>query len=187
MDLTTLDCRAVPGSDIAAVLIHPHPDFGGDRFNHVVDAIYRALPADGVTVARFDLSSSDAQQARSDTVAVMDSISVRRVVLVGYSFGADVALGIDDARVVGWFALAPPLRFGGMPSIAVDDRPKALLLPEFDQFSPPDRVEELTSAWTSTTVAIIPGADHFLNGYSGAVAEAVRRWVVPLAASDSTS
>ena len=47
MDTTTLDYEAVPGVPLAAVLLHPHPDMGGDRFNHVVDAMYRALPPAG--------------------------------------------------------------------------------------------------------------------------------------------
>ena len=31
-------------------------------------------------------------------------IGTPRVVLVGYSFGADVALGVADSRIAGWFA-----------------------------------------------------------------------------------
>jgi alpha/beta superfamily hydrolase len=186
MDLTTLELRTAPGSTIAAVLIHPHPDFGGDRFNHVVDAIYRTLPAAGASVARFDLSGAVPEQARADTLEAMDRIGAGRVALVGYSFGADVALGVDDGRVVGWFAVAPPLRFSGFSSVAIDSRPKALLCAELDQFSPPERAQEITSGWENTSVATIAGADHFLNGHSGAVAEAARRWVTGLGRGDSS-
>jgi uncharacterized protein len=180
VDLHTLDHVAVPDATLTAVLVHPHPHMGGDRFNHVIDAVYRALPGGGVSVARFDLSSADAREARSDTLAVIDAIAAERVALVGYSFGADVALGIDDARVVGWFAVAPPLRLEEFDAVAMDERPKALLVPQFDQFSPPERVAELTGEWHRTTRATLDGADHFLAGYGAAVAEAVRAWILLL-------
>jgi alpha/beta superfamily hydrolase len=181
VDVTTLDYEAVPHATIAAVLVHPHPDMGGDRFNHVVDAIYRALPPAGLSVARFDLSSSDPEQAHADTLLAIDTIGVPRVALVGYSFGADVALGMADPRIAGWLAVAPPLRFGGFGPIAADPRPKVLLVPELDQFSPPDRVNELTSGWSNTRLTSLSGADHFLNGHSRPVAEAVCAWVGGLA------
>lgn len=182
MDVTTLDFQAVPDAPIAAVLVHPHPDMGGDRFNHVVDAIYRALPPAGLSVARFDLSSSDPGQAHADTLLAIDMTGVPRVAMVGYSFGADVALSVVETRVAGWFGVAPPLRFGEFEAIGVDPRPKILLAPELDQFSPPDRVRELTAGWSNTRVMTLSGADHFLNGQSGAVAEAVRAWVAGLVA-----
>jgi alpha/beta superfamily hydrolase len=187
VDVTTLDYEAVPEATIVAVLVHPHPDMGGDRFNHVVEAIYRALPPAGLSVARFDLSSSDSKQAHADTLLAIDMVDEPRIAIVGYSFGADVALGVADDRIAGWFAVAPPLRFGGFEAIAADPRPKVLLVPELDQFSPPARVSELTSGWSNTDVSSLSGADHFLNGHSRAVAEAVRSWVAGLAAGADRS
>jgi alpha/beta superfamily hydrolase len=182
VDVTTLDYEAVPDATIAAVLVHPHPDMGGDRFNHIVDAVYHALPPAGVSAARFDLSSSDPSQAHADTLLAIDMIGVPRIALVGYSFGADVALGVVDTRLAGWFAIAPPLRFGEFEMIGADARPKVLLVPELDQFSPPARVSELTSGWSNTRVLNVSGADHFLNGHSRAVSESVRNWIAELAA-----
>jgi uncharacterized protein len=170
----------VPGADLTAVLVHPHPHMGGDRFNHVIDAVYRTLPSAGVSVARFDLSSADAREARSETLTTVDTIAAGQVVLVGYSFGADVALGIDDPRVVGWFAVAPPLRLEDFDAVAMDVRPKALLIPQHDQFSPPDRVAALTGTWLKTTRTTLDGADHFLVGHGADVAKAVQTWVLRL-------
>jgi hypothetical protein len=181
VDVTTLDYEAVPGAIIAAVVVHPHPDMGGDRFNHVVDAIYRALPPAGLSVARFDLSSSDPEQAHADTLLAIDMVGVPRVAMVGYSFGADVALGVVNDRIAGWFGVAPPLHYGGFEAIAADPRPKVLLVPELDQFSPPARVRELTSEWSNARVTSLSDADHFLNGHSRPVAEAVCSWVAGLA------
>lgn len=155
---------------------------GGDRFNHVIEAMYRGLPAAGVSVARFDMSSADPEEARSEAMAALDTVGAAEVALVGYSFGADVALGIDDRRAVGWFAVAPPLRLGAFDAVAVDPRPKALLVPERDQFSPPDRARQLTANWRHTTVATLDGADHFLGGHATLVAQAVEAWILSLPA-----
>lgn len=177
MDPTAIDHEAVPGAARTALLLHPHPDMGGDRFNHVIEAIYRSLPGAGVSVARFDLSSSEPGRARVETLAALDLVDAVRVVLVGYSFGADVALGVDDRRVEGWFAIAPPLRLAGADAVAADERPKALLVAERDQWSPPGHVREQTAGWTNTTVTVLEGADHFLNGHGAAVAATVREWM----------
>ena len=37
-------------------------------------------------------------------------------------------------------------------------------MPEHDQYDPPDRVRATTASWANTTVAVLPGADHFLGG-----------------------
>ena len=46
---------AVPdGARGGAVLLHPHPRFGGNRLNAVVAALFRSLPAAGIAALRFD-------------------------------------------------------------------------------------------------------------------------------------
>ena len=56
----------------AAVLLHPHPDMGGDRFNNVVSELYRALPPAGVTAIRFDFSSSKIDVSAEETIEALD-------------------------------------------------------------------------------------------------------------------
>jgi alpha/beta superfamily hydrolase len=99
------------------------------------------------------------------------------VVLVGYSFGADIALGTIDGAIAGWFAIAPPFQFGSDWPVARDERPKALLVAALDQFAPPERARVLTSGWANTRVESVAGADHFLNGHGAAVAGAVTAWM----------
>ena len=55
--------------------------------------------------------------------------------VVGWSFGGDMALSIDDPRVDGWVGIAPPLRFGSrFGAVAADPRPKHLVLAQHDEF-----------------------------------------------------
>jgi alpha/beta superfamily hydrolase len=174
-----------------AVLLHPHPDMGGNRFNSVVEAFYRALPAAGVSAARFDFPSSDEDAAVARTVEVVRSIPARPLVLVGYSFGASIATLVSDDRLAGWFLVAPPFGLiGSRPvPIADDPRPKALAVPQFDQFSPPSDVRRATGPWVNTTVEAVAGADHFLAGALDLVVTQLLAWLrspaVGMAGDDS--
>jgi alpha/beta superfamily hydrolase len=169
-----------------AVVCHPHPAYGGDRHNAVVDRIFHTLAAAGMTVLRFDFRPGvhgGEQGEQIDVVAGIDRVAAhlgpeRPLLLVGYSFGADIALSVGDERVAGWVAVAPPLRFGGEPRPAEgDERPVLVLAAEHDQFSPPERLREVAAAWPDATVTVVPGADHFLAGATGHVADEVLAWL----------
>lgn len=164
-----------------AVVCHPHPAYGGDRHNVVVDAIFQALGAAGATVLRFDFRPDGDNVA--DVVAGLDAVGQhvgtgRPLWLVGYSFGADIALGVGDERVAGWATVAPPLRFGpGARAAAGDPRPVLAVVPEHDQVNPPAVLRPAIAGWPDATVVVVPGADHFLAGATGRVADAVLTWL----------
>lgn len=162
------------------VVCHPHPQFGGDRFNPVVDAVFRRLPRLGFTTLRFDFRSAfgGGVDERLDVVAALDELErrgVRPLSLAGYSFGAAVALGTDDARVVALAAIAPPL---GMMETAVPVVPTLVLTPQHDQFAAPEVVGPIVDSWPGTRFEIIESVDHFLLGRAAAVAESVGDWLV---------
>jgi alpha/beta superfamily hydrolase len=164
-----------------AVLCHPHPAYGGDRHNIVVDALFRALPPAGVAALRFDFRGAGGGE-QEDVLGALDRLAAEvpgvPLWLVGYSFGADVALGVDDPRHAGWAAVAPPLRFGGTPAPARGDtRPALVLVPEHDAYSPPERTRAATATWPAATVEVVPMADHFLAGAAAGVAATVTAWL----------
>ena len=164
------------GPAATAVLLHPHPDYGGNRYHPVVDALYRGLPC---STLRFDFRSSDFELAASDVGEAIGLAPAGPVVLIGYSFGAAVALMVDDPAVLGWFLVAPPLRWTSPAALAAgrDARPKHVLVPEFDQYSPPALTSELVAGWPCTTMATLPGSDHFQMGRSDAVLGAAVEWL----------
>ena len=118
-----------------AVLLHPHPDMGGNRHHPVIDALYRdcrSAPCDSISPRR------RRPPPRPRYTEAIRLVGGRNVILLGYSFGADIALTIGDAGVLGWFLVAPPLRSPEHEaSAAADPRPKRLVVPEHDEFSPP--------------------------------------------------
>ena len=202
-EFRTMRLRASDGVEVAAdlavaaepwagaVVCHPHPAYGGDRHNIVVNRLFRVLANGGVTALAFDFRPGAGD---SDDGGIGADLDVRAAIaevaehlrpelplwLVGYSFGADIALSVGDERVAGWAAVAPPLHFG-TPALAGagDERPVLVLAPEHDQFSPPDRMREATTHWPNATVTVVPGADHFLAGAGAAadVATTVLAWL----------
>ncbi len=176
----SLDVSAADPARAFAVLLHPHPQYGGDRFHPFIDLLHRRLPAIGVSAVRFDFSSADPDAARAEVVGAIDEGTARwpgvPTFLVGYSFGAGVAAVTDDERVAGWYLLAPQVPSLSSSPIGRDTRPKAIAVPENDQFSPPRAVEQAVSEWVACTVTTLPGADHFL-GAVGPVVDGVVSWI----------
>jgi len=171
------DLAVAPGGWAGCVLLHPHPDMGGDRHNNVVDALYRALPAHGVSAARFDFTSSAFAVARDQAVEALSLLPADGTCfVVGYSFGGAVASLIDDARVAGWALVAPALTMVE-PVIAADARPKLVLAAEHDQWFTPAVLTGATADWATTERATITSADHFFGGRTDAVVERVLGWL----------
>src|SRR6478752_4139899 len=103
--MPTLMLHTADGQDLAAhlaeatatprgvaVVCHPHPLYGGNRFNNVVEALFGALPAAGFTTIRFDFRAAHDHGVaeRLDAIAAIDAVAGdgSPVVLAGYSFGA---------------------------------------------------------------------------------------------------
>jgi len=163
----------------AVVVCHPHPLYGGNRFNNVVEALFRALPAAGFTTLRFDFRGDhgDGKAERLDVIAALDALDetgAAPLLVAGYSFGAAVALGTADDRIAALAVIAPSLTM--LPS-AVPSVPTLVLAPEHDQFCPPDAATAIVDAWPDAELEIIESADHFLAGSTTRVAERFTGWL----------
>lgn len=177
----------VPTSPVgAAAVAHPHPLMGGDRHNPVVEALVRSLASAGLVVARFDFRGvgrstgvhDRGRAERLDMAAALHEVRAMSpngpMLAVGYSFGADVALSVDQPDVAARIAVAPPLSNLSDPCpAAIEAAPTTILSPAHDQFCPPDLARERTAGWASSTVIEVPGADHFLAGRLGVLADQV--------------
>lgn len=175
-DLLLPDLPCIGG----AVVCHPHPQFGGNRFNPVVEAVFRRLPQIGFATLRFDFRSSvDGGNAeRLDVVAALDELERRKIgpmVTVGYSFGAAVALSTDDDRITSIVAIAAPL---GMMTVDPPSVPVLAFVPQHDQFTDPDAARTATADWASIELRTVESADHFLVGQASTVSDAAAEWLV---------
>ena len=181
VQLTTSDGHVLP-ADLAvpppdrdpvgaAVLCHPHPQYGGNRFNAVVAALYEALPSAGYAALRFDFRRqfADGVGERLDVVAAIDHLDAVREVT-----GVPRFVGTDDDRIGKIIAVAPPLAVApvGAPRV-----PVLVLSPRHDQFSPPSLTEPIVATWPTADLEVIESADHFLAGHTRDVAERVVAWL----------
>ncbi|MCC5952649.1 MAG: alpha/beta hydrolase [Acidimicrobiia bacterium] len=193
---------ADPGDAVAAVLLaHPHPAQGGSMRSLVTSELFGSLPGHDLAVLRFNFRSVGSSEGthgggepeRVDIVAGLDSLAAavpdRPLVVAGWSFGADVSLAVTDERLAGWCAIAPPLRIldEDLFLAAHDQRPKLLVVPEHDQFNPPDHCRAKIEGWTATTMEVISGGDHFLVGRTAKVAKLVAEFAGELATAPKTN
>jgi alpha/beta superfamily hydrolase len=193
-DGLTLEAElAIPDgpSRAAAVLCHPHPQYGGTMRSIVIGALFESLPAAGVSCLRFnfrgveqstgtyDAGRGELLDVRAALAAMSDEVAAALpLVLAGWSFGADMALATVDDRLAGWLAIAPPLRFADeFGPVAVDPRPKQLVLGQHDEFRDPASVVEATEDWVATEIEVIAGASHFFVGRTDRVVSAAQAFV----------
>ena len=174
------DLVAPPTARLAVAVLHPHPDYGGDRFNPVVDACFQAALGAGWAAVRPDFSSSDPATARGEAGAALDLLpdGVPKAV-IGYSFGAALAAMLTDESITAWVLIAPPIATASSLPVGADPRPKLLLVPEHDQYCPPAAAAAATEQWDTTYVETVRGADHFLAGATAEVAKQAVTFLAP--------
>ena len=188
--LTTADGQELP-ADIevpdrdpigGVVICHPHPQYGGNRFNPVVDAVFRHVPTLGIAALRFDFRSEfgGGLEERRDVVSALDELEERSIsplAIVGYSFGAAVALATEDDRVRAIAAVAPPLTMMDVPTPTV---PTLVLMPRHDQFTEVEAASEIVASWPESEFRVIESTDHFIAGRTSQVAESAGTWMAGL-------
>jgi alpha/beta superfamily hydrolase len=173
-----------------AVLCHPHPQYGGSMRSLVTSELFQALPLAGVTCLRFDFRGvgessgafDDGIGERHDVRAALAYLGeldpTLPTYLVGWSFGADLALSIRDQGHAGWCAIALPLRWlDDADATGTDPRRKLVLLAEHDEFRPAGEVEAVTRQWAHTETEVIGGASHFFVGRTARLVERVQHWI----------
>ena len=179
-----------PGSSTqGAVITHPHPLYGGDMSNPVVEAITDAYRQKGFTTLRFNFrgtgnSTGTHDQGigeQTDVTAAVDFLrndGLSRIHLSGYSFGAWVnAMAVQNHLMVEDLTMvAPPVAF---ITFAADIRLPMLstvVAGSRDEFAPPEIIRPLLTSWNrDAAMEIIEGADHFFYGYLDAVTRILKR------------
>jgi alpha/beta superfamily hydrolase len=175
-----IDCSvddAAPAGAGIAIVAHPHPLFGGNRDNKVVQTLGRALHTLGYTVWLPDFRGvrasqgvhDDGQGEVDDLAAVLAQARLespaQAVVLAGFSFGSMVVTRLAT-RLTAQHAPAQRLILVGTATSRwqVDPVPADTLVIHGET----DEVVPLRSVldWArpqELPVVVIPGADHFFH------------------------
>jgi alpha/beta superfamily hydrolase len=160
---------ATTPSDTVAVILHPHPQYGGDMDNHVVLALAEVFREAGASTLRYNSRGTgdsggafDGRGAEVDDCLAAVAFAgaeagASRVVLAGYSFGAIVAaMASERASPVAIVLVSPP----GRASVRLPADVRALLVTgERDGIAPPDGLTAIATSPLHET-AVVPGADH---------------------------
>lgn len=165
------------------VITHPHPLYGGDMFNSVVETLYHVYHKNGYTTLRFNFRGVGKSQGsygkgageQKDVLAAHSHLmnsGMTKIDLAGYSFGAWVnALAArKDIPVRRMVMVSPPVAvidFGTVTSIPFL---KLVVAGDRDEFAPPELIRKMFTKWNPDAhFEIINGADHFYGGYLNAL------------------
>ena len=180
------------------VVCHPHPQMGGDMNNNVVMGACYSLFIAGIASLRFNFrgvgrSSGSYDEGRGEmddvlaaiaSAADQESIASDRVGLVGYSFGAGVAMKTaqrgDVAKalsLIGRARVDAEDDFSRIPSLPIQ-----FVIGDRDRLMPDEQFTDLQSRLTvPPEMHVIPGADHFFVGQERETSEHVtaffQRWL----------
>ncbi len=186
-----------------ALVCSPQPFLGGDLDTNVTRAVARALAAAGAPVLRFnyravgksrDVDPSRARfdwwrdvEARGDRAAVAEDAReafarasrwFEVTTVVGYSFGASVALdlALGAAPRATLVLVGPP--FGKIDFAALADHAgrAAVVVAGADELDPAPPRDALVARFPSAEITVFAGADHFFRGREDEVAEHVARF-----------
>jgi alpha/beta superfamily hydrolase len=171
----------------SVVLCHPHPLYGGDMYNNVVEALQAALARAGFSTLRFnfrgvggsggcyDEGAAEVEDVQA-AVAFAAGTETGPLYLAGYSFGAYAGVrGVaQDDRVKALVCISPPVALYDFVSLREEQRPKLIVTGKRDLICPVNDVEQLFLSLPQPKVLqIVGGADHFWWGIEDQVADYV--------------
>jgi alpha/beta superfamily hydrolase len=166
-----------PG-EMAVVVTHPHPFYGGDMYNNVVASIVDAYQSRGYATLRFnfrgvgqsDGSYDQGMGEEADVSAALGylcDLGKSAIDLAGYSFGAWV-----NARSLQGFSVAkriimisPPVNFMDFSFLEYNEKIQLVITGSEDDIAPPRMIKDMLPTWNpEANLEIIQGADHFYWG-----------------------
>jgi uncharacterized protein len=177
---------------LAAVVCHPHPLFGGTMHNKVVYQAAKTLHQHGVPVLRFNFRGAGLSEGahergegeRGDVRAALDYLakefSGRPILLAGFSFGSWVGLrvGCEDVRVRELIGLGIPVEKSDFEYLRGCAKPKLIIQGDNDQFGSRANVEALFKTLPEPKrLVFVEGADHFFTGKLSEMNAAMDAWL----------
>jgi alpha/beta superfamily hydrolase len=179
------------GRDRTALVLHPHPLYGGTMHNPVVYAAAHGLDDAGYETLRINFrgvgeSTGTYDEGRGeleDATTALDLLlserteKPRELLVAGYSFGAATALRLAyrDPRLTGVIAIATPVAMLDAAVLAPSERPRLFLHGEHDDLAPLAVLREQLAPGTADEIQVLP-TDHFFAGETDPLRERVRSW-----------
>lgn len=170
-----------PPTGPTALLLHPHPLWGGTMGSRLVYDLAQGLAVRGWRAVRFDFRGAGRSEGlysqgvgeAEDAAALFDLIVAetgRAPAVVGYSFGGAVACRLATTRAPSRLVLVgTPLRITESILVPEEDAPRVrapthLVVGDHDGFVPVEDAKRLAAAFRpSAGLTVVAGAGHFLE------------------------
>jgi alpha/beta superfamily hydrolase len=177
------------------IITHPHPLYGGDMHNPVVDITRQAFGQQGFTTLRFNFRGTGRSQGRFDqgageqqdvlaAIAFLQDRKAEHIELAGYSFGAwvNALTDIESTACRHMLMISPPVGFIDFDNVTALPELERVITGELDDIAPFEQIQTLMPVWNrQAKLEIIPGADHFYTRAYRSLADAVGRYAAGLA------
>jgi alpha/beta superfamily hydrolase len=161
------------------VVTHPHPLYGGDMHNMVVETIVHAYQNKGYSTLKFNFRGVGKSQGKydngtgeqEDVLAAMSYLAktgIEKIDLAGYSFGAWVNAHAvrPETPLEHMVMVSPPVGFMAFQPSAVMGGLKLVITGTGDDIAPAELVRSMLPSWNAEArLELIDGADHFWGGY----------------------
>jgi uncharacterized protein len=160
------------------VVTHPHPLYGGNMGNPVVEEIARSFFEQGFTTLRFNFRGTGKSSGRFEdgigevddvraALAYLKAFGVVGVYLAGYSFGARINASVvsSGCDVQDHIMVSPPIGFMSFDEVVSMPSTGLIITGENDKIAPPDMVLSAINRWQiNPQFDVLDGCDHFYTG-----------------------
>jgi Predicted hydrolase of the alpha/beta superfamily len=180
-----------------AVVLHPHPEHGGNMNNKVTYALYRTFANSGFNVLRFNFRGvgksegafDNGEGELSDAASILDWLQSHNpnspaCWVAGFSFGAWIAMQLLMRRpeIDGFVAVSPPANMFDFTFLAPCPVSGLFIQGNQDTLVLPQSVHELAKTLTAQrnitiTEKVITGADHFFTDHLPTVMEITKEYI----------
>jgi hypothetical protein len=173
---------------LAAIVCHPHPQFGGTLHNKVTHKVAATLHGLGAAALRFNFrgvgrsagSFDGGRGEREDARAALAWLAARhpraRRWVAGFSFGSWIAAGLaaSDPSVERLILVAPPVARSDFSALREARVPKLVVQGTDDDLCPPEALRPELERWAEPKrLILVEGATHFFDRRLGELAEAL--------------
>jgi alpha/beta superfamily hydrolase len=185
-----------PKAPIALVL-HPHPKFGGTMNNKVVYNVYKTLFEHDFTVLRINFRGvgrslgeyDDGIGEMTDAATALDWLQVnypmsKLNMIAGFSFGAWIAMQLIMRRpeITNFLAISPPVNKYDFSFLSPCPIPGLIIQGDKDSVVSEDSVSELANRLSKqknidVNYRVIAGADHFFRDKIELLNEEIRDYL----------
>jgi alpha/beta superfamily hydrolase len=177
----------------AALVLHPHPLFGGTMHNKVVFRAAAALNDAGLLVLRInfrgvgqstgehDEGRGERDDARAGLDYLVENYPGQEITLCGFSFGARVGLevGIVDPRVRRLISIGTPVDKYDFGFLEECRKPILFVQGDRDEFGRVEHLRELVPKIPAPVqLKVIEGAGHFFDDQLEELKAAITEWVL---------